>query len=196
MNPNGPRAKFVRTTEPGENGPLDHEGLTGRPSKYDNHMHPLLVLELMSEGRTLNELARDLGIYHSTMDDWKRKHPDFAAAIKEGLVLSQAWWEQQGRESVTLPHGVKFQAALYTFMMFNRFDYKSAITKGTERREEEHTHTHRMQFDVEDLTTSELRVLHKVLGQYLASRAEPSDDVDGTGTGEARTGGAESSTLH
>jgi hypothetical protein len=194
---NGPRERvggtpFERTTQPGECGPLGRQ--LGAPSVYDPHLHPWLTVELFAEGRTVYEVARDMGVLVSTVNSWISIHPEYAKAVKEGQMLSRAWWESKGRKSIHLPTGVKFQTGVYALMMTNRFKYKSAITDT--RQKKDTTTTHKLQFDVEDLSTDELRVLHKVLGKLVASEEAGTPSRDRTSPDDTGSSGEPPTTVH
>jgi orotate phosphoribosyltransferase-like protein len=76
----------------------------GRPSSYSPDMLPK-ILELMEEGASLVEVAAELNISRSTLNDWKdeeseRFNKDFSDTIKRGVELSNAWWEREGRKAL------------------------------------------------------------------------------------------------
>lgn len=35
-----------------------------------------------------------------TFQAWQEKHPEFLESVKRGQVLSQSWWEREGRKSL------------------------------------------------------------------------------------------------
>lgn len=91
----------------------------GRPTKYD----PVFcerVIEAGAEGKTLAEMADDLDIDRSTLNDWREQHPEFSRAVKRGLEKAQAWWEKNGRLA-TFGGFDGFNATSYIFQMKNRF---------------------------------------------------------------------------
>jgi hypothetical protein len=77
-----------------------------------------VVVELLAQGLAKIEVAAELGIRRSTLDEWQETYPEFAEAMREGLELSEAWWHKQGREN--LKHN-GFQTPLYKFNMAHRF---------------------------------------------------------------------------
>lgn len=91
----------------------------GRPSKYDPAFCER-VIELGKEGKTLAEMAADLEIDRDTMKVWRADNPEFSAAVKTGIDLAQAWWENNGRIA-TFGGFDGFNATSYIFQMKNRF---------------------------------------------------------------------------
>ena len=102
----------------------------GRPTKYDPSMKAI-VIELMGQGASKTEVAAKLGISKDTLWAWcDPEKPtfsqEFSDSIKEGEILSEAWWEQQGRENL-VEHfqGPKLNATLWFMNMRNRFKWSN-----------------------------------------------------------------------
>lgn len=77
----------------------------GRPTVYNAKVMLPKVIELMSEGASLIEVAPALGIDKSTLSDWTdekspRFNQEFSSTIKKGIDLSNAWWERNGRKNL------------------------------------------------------------------------------------------------
>lgn len=73
----------------------------GRPTKYRPAMCDRVV-EMMADGKSLAKVAAELDITRNTMYEWCKSNsehfiPDFSDAVSKGKLLSQAWWEEQGR---------------------------------------------------------------------------------------------------
>lgn len=68
----------------------------GRPTDYKEEYCETIV-DLMKDGASIAEVCRELNVAKDTFYNWKKKHPKFSDAIKEGLSLSQGWWEMKGR---------------------------------------------------------------------------------------------------
>lgn len=97
---------------------------TGRPSKYDPKMCDK-VIELMSEGAALVEVAAELDITRETLNQWTKSNPVFSDAVKKGQELSEAWWLKQGRINLkTNPKGEQFNSTLWYMNMKNRFGWR------------------------------------------------------------------------
>ena len=95
-------------------------------SKYDPDVMLPRLLELMSEGASLNEVAAELKISKDTLHEWKRPDSsvykkEFAEAIREGVARSEAWWERQGRTNLT---NKEFNYVGWYMNMKNRFGWK------------------------------------------------------------------------
>jgi orotate phosphoribosyltransferase-like protein len=100
----------------------------GRPSSYSPDMLPK-ILELMEEGASLVEVAAELNISRSTLNDWKdeeseRFNKDFSDTIKRGVELSNAWWEREGRKAL---RDKEFNSTLWYMNMKNRFDWADNV---------------------------------------------------------------------
>jgi len=94
----------------------------GRPTKYRDSM-PETVVELMSQGASLVEVAAELGIDKATLHRWagdEEGKPDFCASIKRGVELSEAWWMREGRLAL---RDREFNHGLWYMNMKNRFGW-------------------------------------------------------------------------
>lgn len=91
----------------------------GRPSKYDPAFCETVIAS-GAEGKTLAEIANDLDIDRSTLNEWMEIHPEFSRAVKRALEKAQAWWEGNGRVA-TFGGFDGFNATSYIFQMKNRF---------------------------------------------------------------------------
>jgi transcriptional regulator with XRE-family HTH domain len=90
----------------------------GAPSKYRPEMLEQ-ILELMAQGMSQAEVAREIGISKRTWLNWKEKNPDFADAVDEGTWRSLGWWERQGRSNLSA--GKEFNHILWMMNVKNRF---------------------------------------------------------------------------
>ena len=92
----------------------------GRPCKYEPEMDKI-VIDLMSQGASKIEVAATLGISKSTLYEWLEKVPGFSAVIERGEMLSQQWWEREGRLSL---RDKEFNGSLWYMNMKNRHGWK------------------------------------------------------------------------
>ena len=70
-----------------------------RPTKYKPSMCKV-VIDLMQEGDSQQEVLAVLDISNDTFYRWKKENEEFSETIKRGVQLSQGWWERQGRVSL------------------------------------------------------------------------------------------------
>ena len=56
----------------------------GRPSKYNAQFHPILAEYLARAGMIEPDICEKLNIAHSTLSLWKKEHPEFSEALKNG----------------------------------------------------------------------------------------------------------------
>lgn len=90
---------------------------TGRPTKYRPEMCERVV-ELFSQGASKAEVCADLRINFDTCREWEVSNKDFSEAIRNGLVLAEAWWSNKGKEGM---ESKNFNPAIWIFNMKNRF---------------------------------------------------------------------------
>ncbi len=91
----------------------------GRPTKYKPEMCDI-VIELMKEGASQQEVLGELGISNATFYKWKQENEEFSETIKRGVRLSQAWWEKEGRTSL---RDREFNYTGWYMNMKNRFNW-------------------------------------------------------------------------
>lgn len=86
------------------------------------------VNEMFANGSTIVEICNFLGINKSTWYRWVKdpRKQDFQEAVELGLQASEAHWIGIGRENL---ENKSFNTALYSFMMVNKFSYRSAYSK-------------------------------------------------------------------
>ena len=86
------------------------------------------VNEMFTNGATIVEICKFLGINKSTWYRWLKdpRKQDFREAVELGVQSSEAYWIGVGRENL---ENKSFNTALYSFMMVNKFGYRSAYSK-------------------------------------------------------------------
>ena len=90
----------------------------GRPTSYRAEYCDD-VIRMGGEGFSIVEMAAEIGVNRVTLEvEWPEKWPDFSRAFAQARLLSQAWWERQGRNGLSAD---KFQASLYSRSMAARF---------------------------------------------------------------------------
>ncbi len=111
---------------------MDEKRGVGRPTKYEPDVMIPTMLAGFEEGMSKTEVAAMIGITRETMRVWSETYPQFSAAIKQGVDLSEAWWEKQSRRAL---FDKDFQATNWIFNMKNRFGWrdKQEVTGDPER---------------------------------------------------------------
>ena len=86
------------------------------------------VNKMFTNGATIVEICKFLGINKSTWYRWLKdpRKQDFQEAVELGIQSSEAYWIGVGRENL---ENKSFNTALYSFMMVNKFGYRSAYSK-------------------------------------------------------------------
>ena len=84
--------------------------------------------EMFEKGASIVEVCKFLGINKSTWYRWLKdeRKKDFQEAAQLGLEASEAYWVQLGSDNV---ENKSFNTALYSFLMVNKFNYRSAYSK-------------------------------------------------------------------
>ena len=84
--------------------------------------------EMFEKGASIVEVCKFLGINKSTWYRWLKdeRKKEFQEAAQLGLEASEAYWVQLGRDNVENKY---FNTALYSFLMVNKFNYRSAYSK-------------------------------------------------------------------
>jgi DNA-binding XRE family transcriptional regulator len=151
----------------------------GRPSSYDPTVHPEAVLRAYAAGHTRAELAIDLGILPQTIWDWEARYSDFAAAIKVGKILQEAWWDCLGRRNLSNPY---FNNVLYMMFRTNLHGWTRRVEGKLEAEVTRKTIEERrlyIETDLAQLPKEKLETIHRILTSL------PDSEPDGSGAGFA-----------
>lgn len=103
----------------------------GRPPKTIEslpHDWKKIVLDLMEEGASIEEIKAEFRIWDATYRRMYQNYPEFAAVIEQGKLLSKAWWMRTGRTQL---FNKDFSATLWYMNMKNRFGW-------TDKQEQTH----------------------------------------------------------
>lgn len=92
----------------------------GRPSDYKPE-YCKLIIELGKQGFSKVQMAAELDVAKSTIQEWEKAHPEFSVALTRAMTHSQAWWEKKGQDCLVMPGGVKFEASAWSRSMAARF---------------------------------------------------------------------------
>lgn len=85
---------------------------------YDPDKHPKLLTQHLADGNSMTSFCSRYKLSTATVYAWLKKYPEFKEAKEAALALSQAWWEDLGKELA-----MKGNAAIYIFNMKNRFGW-------------------------------------------------------------------------
>lgn len=88
---------------------------TGRRTLYDPDIHPDHAKALAMRGFTNKEIAAELKIHESTIQDWIKKYPEFSESIKVGKE----------------PANAKVENAIFKSCVGYFVDEKRAVVVGT-----------------------------------------------------------------
>ena len=94
------------------------KGKIGRPTTYKAEYCDRVV-ELGAKGYSQAMIIADIGAgSRETIDNWKKRHPEFLDAMTRARDLALAWWERQGVENIG---NRDYNANLYRVIMMARF---------------------------------------------------------------------------
>ena len=120
------------------------------------------VLEMFDRGSSIVEVCKFLGVNKSTWYRWLKdpRKGDFQEAAQMGLEASEAYWVRMGRENI---ENKSFNTALYSFMMVNKFNYRSAYSK----QEKDITETKKTTFEVKKSVD-----VDKIMSKLISEEAD------------------------
>ena len=55
------------------------------------------IKDLGAEGKSITQIAAEIGIARSTLYLWMEEYPALSDAVKRANELAQAWWENVGQ---------------------------------------------------------------------------------------------------
>ena len=104
--------------------------MMGRPTDYLPE-YCERVIELGKEGKSVVQMACELGVHKDSLYEWAKVHEEFSDAFTHAKQWSQHWWESKGQTGL---ESGGFNASLWSRSMAARFpdDY-------TERQKREVT---------------------------------------------------------
>ena len=81
-----------------------------------------IVIETGIKGGSKNQMACDVGVTKTTLDNWRKAFPEFDEAMILAFQYAQQWWEKVGQEHIVEEKdGPKVNAGLYGRSMSARF---------------------------------------------------------------------------
>jgi len=93
----------------------------GQPTKYEKKYDAMLILHL-SKGFSYNIFAAEVKVHVDTLYEWEKNNPSFSDAKREGLLLSQRFWESLAIKA--LLKNERFNTAAWIFCMKNKFGWR------------------------------------------------------------------------
>jgi Transposase len=96
----------------------------GRPSKYDPAFCERAI-ELGRIGKSIEQIAANLGVSTRVLFDWRDKHEDFLHALEYAKELELDWWETIGQtHMIEEKESAKLNASIWSRSMAARFPKK------------------------------------------------------------------------
>ena len=91
----------------------------GRPSKFEDSFCDIAI-DYLRKGKSITQLAREIGVSKSTVYLWAEQHETFSDALQQGRELSQAFWED---ELVDMMYNKDVNSPLVKLYFANRFGW-------------------------------------------------------------------------
>jgi transposase-like protein len=96
----------------------------GRPSLYDPAFCERAI-ELGRIGKSIEQIAANLGVSTRVLFDWRDKHEEFLHALEYAKELELDWWETVGQtHMIEEKESAKLNASIWSRSMAARFPKK------------------------------------------------------------------------
>ncbi len=97
----------------------------GRPTKYNpKYCKELINYVTKTDYADFRCFAVKLGIVSSTLYEWTKNYPEFSSAKKKADEIVYKRLLEIGYKALRLPHDIKFNAAVWIFMMKNQAKWR------------------------------------------------------------------------
>jgi hypothetical protein len=104
----------------------------GRPSQYDP-AYCERIIELGRLGKSVEQIAAQIGVGTKTMYNWRDEFPEFLRALEIAKELELDWWENIAQNMmVENKDGSKLNSAIWSRSMAARFPKKYRESTKTE----------------------------------------------------------------
>lgn len=104
----------------------------GRPSQYDP-IYCERVIELGKIGKSVEQIAANIGVGTKTLYNWRDEHPEFLHALDLAKELELDWWESIAQAMmVENKDSDKLNASIWSRSMAARFPKKYRESTKTE----------------------------------------------------------------
>jgi len=135
--------------------------------------------EILSSGKSMQELNTAFFVTEDTITNWRRLHDDFDNAIKLGRQAGIAWWLNHGRERM---HDPDFNNAAFNTYLSRVYGIRMNKAKKIDLRAEKIVDSYKRLLEIMsggDLDSKEATDLSKVLlnGATLVEHTELSDKM-------------------
>jgi transposase-like protein len=88
----------------------------GLNAYYDDY--PEKAIAFLAQGKSYAALAAYLDVSQQTLDNWRKRYPEFDDAVARGKDKGQAWWEQDGDSNI---QNKNYNATMYIFKMKSQY---------------------------------------------------------------------------
>lgn len=102
--------------------------MAGRPTDYLPE-YCERVVDLGREGKSVVQMACEIGVHKDTLYEWAKVHADFSDAFTYARQCAQCWWENKGQSGLDQSG---FNASLWSRSMAARFPADYTERKQTE----------------------------------------------------------------
>jgi transposase len=104
----------------------------GRPSQYDP-VYCERVIELGKLGKSVEQIAAQIGVGTKTMYNWRDENPEFLHAMDIAKELELDWWENIAQNMmIESKEGDKLNSSIWSRSMAARFPKKYRESTKTE----------------------------------------------------------------
>jgi len=104
----------------------------GRPSQYDP-VYCERVIELGKLGKSVEQIAAQIGVGTKTMYNWRDEFPEFLHALDIAKELELDWWENIAQNMmIESKEGDKLNSSIWSRSMAARFPKKYRESTKTE----------------------------------------------------------------
>lgn len=98
---------------------IEKKLLMARPQKVFDWSREKEIMSIMERGGSLINIAAALDIHTETLNAMRERDPTFSEFIKKGLVKSEDWWQNKGKNLGSQ----ELNATLWYMNMKNRFQW-------------------------------------------------------------------------
>jgi transposase len=110
----------------------DEKRPVGRPTSYDPAFCER-VIELGRIGKSIEQIASNLGFSTRVLFDWRDKNPEFLHALEYAKELELDWWENIAQNMmIESKEGDKLNSSIWSRSMAARFPKKYRESTKTE----------------------------------------------------------------